>query len=140
MVHFIRLVGLSLQHALHDYSLSGALGVVGMAPAMLAVAADANEAANVPIPVWAASIVLGGVLALIGYLLQRGVSNLDTQLTNLSTKLDAQAKEHLAMLAEHAKEHAAKLAEVDKAQQKLRERVLRVETRCALNGHTPDEE
>lgn len=89
----------------------------GFTPLVLA-AADSD---NVPIPVWAASILLGGILALIGWMLQRAVSKLDQQLISMDDRIAAQDRDH-----------AAAMGNLDKAHQDLRERLVRVEERCGL--------
>jgi len=147
---YFKLAAHSMHLLLQDYSLSAAFGAIGFSPVVIATAAS-GESDSVPIPVWAASILLGGVLALIGYLLQRSVSSLDAQLHALSAKVEAQgaaaaaalearSKEQAAGLAELSKEHRAIVERLDREQQKLRERLMRVETRCALHGTLPVEE
>ncbi len=93
--------------------LSGLFSFAGSLP-FLAAAADED---SVPLPVWFVTILLGGVLALVGWLLQRAVSKLDDQLTELGKQLRELDKEHAA----------------------LRERQVIVEARCGVQHNIKKE-
>lgn len=72
------------------FSLAGGAQIVGgmiVGDAGLSQAAS-SAGGSVTIPVWAISLLIGGGLSLVGYLLKRALDQLDTKLNRLDTKLE----------------------------------------------------
>ena len=116
----------TLQHLSHGI-VSVTFNIAGLIPLLLAADTTADRD-NVPIPVWAASILLGALLALIGWMLQRAVNKLDVQLSAMEKRAAMQTDET-------RREQQA----LDKEHQKLRERVTRIEARCTFHKNQDEE-
>ncbi len=96
--------------AAFDHATGPTLSLLFSFAGSLPVVAAATDDDSVPLPVWFVTIVLGGVLALVGWLLQRAVSKLDEQLVELGKQV----------------------RELDKEHAQLRERQLKMETKCEV--------
>ena len=72
------------------FSVAGGAQIVGgmMVGDVGLAQASTSPGGNVTIPVWAISLLVGGSLSALGYLLKRALDQLDTKLNRLDLKLE----------------------------------------------------